>query len=87
MHFVKEVHHDTARLAVQRAGRLIGQNQRRLVDHGAGDRHPLLLPAGKLVGLVAHPFAHADALEPFLGAAGALPCRDARIQHRQFDVF
>ena len=87
MQLVKEIHHDAARLAVQCAGRLVGQDQRRLIDHGAGNRDALLLSAGKLVGLVAHPLAHADALEPFLGAAGALPCRDACIQHRQFDVF
>ena len=62
MQLVKEIHHDAARLAVQCAGRLVGQDQRRLIDHGAGNRNALLLSAGKLVGLVAHPLAHADAL-------------------------
>ena len=47
---------------VQVAGGFVGQNDGRLVDQGAGDGHPLLLAAGKLVGMMvdavgqAHPF-------------------------------
>lgn len=87
MQFVKEVHHDAAGLAVQCASRLVSQNQRRLVDHGAGNRHTLLLAAGKLVRLVLHALGHANAVQPLLGTAGTLARRDARVQHRQFDVF
>src|SRR6266849_5450364 len=36
------------RCAIQVAGRLVGEKQRRGVDQGPGDGHPLLLPAGQL---------------------------------------
>ena len=42
---------------MQAPGRLIGQNQFRLADHGSGHGHDLLLAAGKLIGkqrLLAH---------------------------------
>ena len=39
-----------AGLGVQRAGRLVGQHQPALADQRPGDRHPLLLAAGHLVG-------------------------------------
>ena len=35
-------------LAIQRAGRFVGKDQRRIVDKRAGYGHPLLLPAGQL---------------------------------------
>ena len=43
--------HCLARRAVERAGRLVGQNQTRPVDHGARDRDALLLPAGEVIGV------------------------------------
>ena len=39
-----------AGLGVERAGRLVGQDQPALADEGPGDRDPLLLAAGHLVG-------------------------------------
>ena len=42
--------HLLAGLGVERAGRLVGEHQHALPDHAAGDRHPLLLAAGHLVG-------------------------------------
>ena len=42
--------HGVAGLGVQRAGRLVGQDQRPVADHGTRDRHPLRLPTGHLVG-------------------------------------
>ena len=41
-----------AGLAVEIAGRLVGQQQPRRDDEGAGQRHPLLLAAGELAGIV-----------------------------------
>ncbi len=41
--------HRGARLDVEVAGRLVGQQQRRVVDQRAGDREALLLAAGELV--------------------------------------
>ena len=40
------------RLGVEVAGRLVGQQQRRVVDERARDRDALLLAAGELVGEV-----------------------------------
>ena len=37
---------------IEVAGRLVGQQQRRVVDERAGNRHALLLAAGELVGEV-----------------------------------
>ena len=44
----EQVEDGLARLGVERGGRLVGEDQRRLVDQGPGDRHPLLLAAGEL---------------------------------------
>ena len=41
-----------AGLAVERAGGFVGQQDRRLVDQRAGDRHALLLAAGEFAGQV-----------------------------------
>ena len=50
--FLEHAHDFDARLAVEVAGRLVGQQQRRLVDQRAGDGDALLLAAGKLVGMM-----------------------------------
>ena len=52
---------------VQRARRLVGQQQPVLADHGAGDGHPLPLAAGQLVGEVLGPVAQAKLLEASSG--------------------
>ena len=52
-----------AGLAVEVAGRLIGQQDAGIADQGAGDGDPLLLAAGELVGTVLDPVAQAHALE------------------------
>ena len=45
---------------VELAGRLVGEDQDRLLHQCPGDRHPLLFAAGKLVGAVVEPLAKAD---------------------------
>ena len=50
--FLEHAHDLDAGLAVEVAGRFVGQQEGRLVDQGAGDGHALLLAAGKLVGMV-----------------------------------
>src|SRR5438094_10019407 len=52
-----------ARVRIEIAGRLIGQNQIRLVDERPGDGHTLLFAAGKLVRPVVHALAQTDAFE------------------------
>ena len=49
-----------AGLRVELAGRLVGQDEDRVLDQGPGDRHPLLLAARQLVGPVVEPVAQAD---------------------------
>lgn len=43
---VQEPEDCVPRAGVERAGRLVGQQQFRLADAGPSDRHPLLLPSG-----------------------------------------
>ena len=49
---VEQLHDPDRGLGVEVAGRLVGQQQRRVVDERARDRHALLLAAGELVGEV-----------------------------------
>ena len=45
---------------IQIAGGLVAEDHLGLVHQGAGDGHPLLLPAGELVGAMALPVGEAD---------------------------
>ena len=49
---VQQLHDPDRGLGIEVAGRLVGQQQRRVVDERARDRHALLLAAGELVGEV-----------------------------------
>ena len=61
---LEQAHHLVAGGTVEVAGGLVGQEQRRLHDGGARDRHALALAAGQLVG-------------PVLGAVGQAVVRRA----------
>ena len=71
---------------VEVAGRLVGQDERRVGDQGPGHRDPLLLTAGELAGPVLDPVGEADPVEggegPFL-ADGSF---DAGVDERELDV-
>ena len=73
-------------LGVEVAGRLVGPDDRRVVDERAGDRDPLALPARQLVRDVVGPVGQPDELERVeraaSGAARALP----RDEQRKLDV-
>ena len=56
-----------ARAGVEVARGLIGEQQRRTVHQGPGDRHALLLAAGKLGRLVVQPVLEPDPAEHLLG--------------------
>lgn len=65
----KQRHNLGAGALVQIAGRLIGQNHRRLGDDCARKRHPLLLAAGQLRRIMPGPRPEPDLLQQRAGAA------------------
>src|SRR5688572_28845228 len=75
----EEVHDLLARLAIERARRLVGEDQARLPDQRARDRDALLLTTGHLGGRVLGPVAEADALEVLAGDLVTLAARDALV--------
>ena len=48
--------HEDARVDVERTGRLVAQQHGRVLGHGPGDRHALLLAAGELRRKMVLPF-------------------------------
>jgi hypothetical protein len=56
----QQVEHVGARPRVEVPGGLVGEDDRRLGDQGAGNRDPLLLTAGELGGAVGAPVLEAD---------------------------
>ena len=64
---LEERHHLDRRAAVEIARRLVGEQQRRLRDERARDRHALLLAARQLARLVIQPLAEPHALERLRG--------------------
>ncbi len=74
------------RVAVEVAGRFVGQHHQGLVDQRPGQRHPLQLPAGEPVGQVSRPVGH---IQPFEQLGRTSPCRPpgrADQQRRELDV-
>src|SRR5687768_8917527 len=70
MHLADEGHDLVRRLRVEVPRRLVGQDERRPIDEGAGDRRPLLLAAGQLVRARVHAMRELDPFEK-LERAGA----------------
>ena len=60
---------------VEAARRLVGEHERRTVEHRAAIRHALLLAAGELGGIVIPPVRHAEALHQGHRLAAALSAR------------
>ncbi len=82
-HEVLEV---AAGLRVDRGERLVHQQDRRLVGERAGDRDPLLHPAGELPRVAVHEPDEPDGAERLLDQGGALPLRELLVAQRQQDV-
>ena len=80
------VEHFAARLRVEVARRLVGEQQRRVGDDRARDRDALLLPAGELPRIVLLAVAEADDVERGHHVLAALLLREVREQQRQLDV-
>src|SRR5262249_18997794 len=59
----KEIHDLERQVRVEVSGRLVSEDQLRVVDERAGDRDALLLSSGQLFGKRVHPMLQADPLE------------------------
>ena len=78
--------HLAGQLGVKRGGRLVKIEDLGVGRHGAGDGYPLLLPAGKLAGVVVGAVIHADLDKLRMGqllgrAAGHLAGNDKPLGH------
>jgi hypothetical protein len=81
-----ELHDRCAGGAVELAGRLVGENDRRTPDEGPGDRDPLALPSGDLGGLERRAYGEADPLERLIRAPIPLVGGDAGVEDPVGDV-
>ena len=71
---------------VEVGGRLVGQEQGRVVGQRPGDGDPLLLAARQVAGPVAQALAEADPLEQRHGLGPGVGPADARGAQRHHDV-
>ena len=83
---VEQVQHARGAGAVERAGGLVGQQQHRVRDDRARDRHALLLAARQLRRVVARPGAEPDQLQRGQRPPPALRGPDPGVGQRQLDV-
>ena len=65
-HLLQKLHDLFAGVAVQSAGRLIREHNRRMVHQSARDRHPLHLPSGQLRGFLPHLFFQTNTVKLLL---------------------
>ena len=72
---LKNPHDFDARAAVEIAGRLVSQDDLRIVDQSAGDGDALLLSAGELAGMMIFAAGKADGGEHFPGFLAQLRVR------------
>ena len=68
MHVEQQIHHLLAGLAVQVAGRLVGQQDFGFGGEGTRHRDALLLTARQLAGIMLEPMAEADGMQDVAGA-------------------
>ena len=80
----QQLHDVPAVRAVEVAGRLVGEHDRRVVRQRAGERHALLLAAGQLRRIVVGAPGQSDFFEQPLGARADVRC--AGNLHRHGDV-
>ena len=83
-HLQQQVEHMTPIRAVQIAGRLIGEDQRRIVGQRPSDRNALLLASRQLRRIVMPAIVQADFVEQRLGPLGGVAA--AGDLHRHLDV-
>jgi hypothetical protein len=76
---IEQRHDFVAGLRVEVTSRFVGEDDRRLIDQGTGNRYTLPLTAGELVGLVRHALVHADRSESALRTLDAFLGWNARV--------
>src|SRR5689334_25085973 len=76
---LEDLHDLDARAAVEIAGWLIGEQDRRIVEQRARDGDALLLAAGELIRMVASAIGEADRGERTQRAGAAIRGRDLRL--------
>ncbi len=86
MEVTEEADDGVARTAVEVAGRLVGEHDRRVADEGAGDGNALALAARQGAGSVQRPLGEPDGVERLAGLAQPLATRDTGVQQAVGDV-
>lgn len=82
----EQLHHFLGSLGIERARRLVRQEDLGIGDQGAGDGHALLLSAGHLVGIVLRPGGEAELVEILHRQFVALVAAHTLVEERKFDV-
>ncbi len=71
---LNQVQHDSFHRHVQSGGRLVHDEERRVVEQRHGDHHPLLLAAGDLMRVTVHHVGRIGHVDPVQHVNGFLPC-------------
>ncbi|MNH20575.1 hypothetical protein D3C79_803520 [compost metagenome] len=85
--FIEQGHDFGAALAVEGTGGFVGKDDMAAVHQRTGNRHPLLLATGELVGAIAGAAGEPQAIEQRAGAGMACGSRGTGINGRHLDVF
>ena len=83
----EDAHDVAAGTLVERAGRLIGENDGRLHGECAGDGDALHLAAAHLTGTLGRKLTQSQSFQPQHGRIGGLLVACTAQHHRQGDVF
>ena len=83
---LQQGHDLDAGVGVEGAGRLVGQNQLRIIDQRAGDGYPLLLPPRELRRVMVHALRESYLRQALFGVPFPLAGRHAAIEQGQSDV-
>jgi hypothetical protein len=83
---VEQVQHAGLVFGVQFAGRLVSEDNARVIRQGAGNRDTLTLATGEPRGTELHALAQPNSREQLGGAGASFQGRDAGRLHRQLDV-
>jgi hypothetical protein len=84
--FAEEIEDLAAGLRIEVSGRLVGEEERRLVDECPRDGDALALTAGQLVRLMAHPILETDGDQRLFGQLAPLRTWNLRVDERQLHV-